>query len=88
MPPPRPLAAVRRSGFDSDVVVVEPGAGPPNAGLDLVEPQQGTLVGRDSPRLGQVALRGDNDARLTLNGLQDDGCRLVVDSLGQREASP
>ena len=75
--------AVDRVG-DEGVLVGEPGAGAPDAGLDLVEPQQGAVLAGDLTRPGEVVVRGGDHARLPLERLEDDGRGLVGDGSGQR----
>ena len=56
-PPPRPLASVTMSGSTPVGLVGKPVAGTADAGLHLVERQQGTVLRGDRPRRGEVARR-------------------------------
>ena len=89
-PPARPLAtvtmsagAVHRVG-DGGVLVGEPGAGAADAGLDLVEPQQGAVLAGDLAGLGEVVERRRDHAGLALERLEDHGRGLVGDGGGER----
>ena len=71
-------------GHHSLTLVREPGAGAPDAGLHLVEDEEGTRGVRDLPGSAQVALGRHDDAPLALDGLQNDRRRRAVDRGAQR----
>ena len=60
-------------------LVGEPRAGPCDAGLHLVEPEQGAVVVGDALGGGEVTRVGDDDARLALDRFEDDRGDGVVD---------
>ena len=74
MPPPRPLASVTTSGSTRRrrELVGEPRAGAADAGLHLVEPEQGAVVAGDPLGGGEVAGGRDDDAGLALDRLEHD----------------
>ena len=85
MPPPSPLARVTTSGATSGSAAArEPGPGPADAGLHLVEPQQGAVLARDPAGVGEVADGWLDDAGLALDRLEHHRRRLVGDGRGQR----
>ena len=86
MPPPRPLARVTTSGVTPSAngswwANQAPGAA--DAGLHLVEPEQRAVLRGDLARRGEVAVRRHVHAGLALDGLEDDGRRLVGDGRGE-----
>ena len=83
-PPQIALDKRHNVGRHADALVGEPVAGPPAAGLHLVENQeQFVLVGQFS-QAGQEAVGRNADAALALDRLDHDRRRLVVDQPGGR----
>ena len=70
-------------GRDALGLVGEPRAGPADAGLDLVEHQQGARVVAGLPGGGEVPGRGGDHAALALGRLEDDRGDPVVDGVRQ-----
>ena len=66
------LAEDQPVGPDALVLMREPAAGAPEAGLDLIEDQQHAALVADRAKLAQIALRRHDDAGLALNRLDED----------------
>jgi hypothetical protein len=62
----------------------EPVAGPADAGLHLVEPEQGAMLVGDPTGRTEVAGRRHDHAGLALDRLEQHRCRLVVDRSRER----
>ena len=84
MPPPRPLASVTTSGAEARASWANQRAGPADAGLHLVEPQQRAVVAGDPPGGGEVAVGRHDDTGLALDRLQHDRRGLVGHGRGER----
>ncbi len=76
------LGAGQDIGDHALVLIPEPSARSPHAGLDLVQDQQHTATVTQLAESGQVIRIGDVDAPFTLDRLDQDGGRLVVEHLG------
>ena len=88
-PPPSPFASVTRSGVMPVGLVSEPGAAAPDAGLHLVDPQQGAVRARSAR-----GPRARNPSGGTMTpfspwiGSSEDGGDGVVHRGGQRVGVP
>ena len=74
-------------GADAAGQVGEPPSGAAHPGLDLVEPQQRTVLVGDGAGRGEVALGGYDDPGLSLDRLEQDRGGLVGHRGGERAAS-
>ena len=63
-------------GHDPGLLEREPGAGAADAGLDLVEDEQGAVLPGQLPGELQVCRAGAQHPCLTLDGFEDDGGRV------------
>jgi hypothetical protein len=77
-----------RVGGDPGLLEGEPRARAADTGLDLVDDEERTMGGRELPCQAQVCRARAQHARLALDGLEDDGRGVRVDSRPQRRLVP
>ena len=75
-PPPRALANTITSGVTPSSAQAKSVAGTPQTGLDFIEDGQYAMAGTKLLYLPQVALGRLHNAPFSLNGLDDEGCRI------------